>query len=87
MSRSRLDAKPMPLQRRAQVLIGSGFLRVDPDDQNACGTEIVDEPIKRRFERLERALAPVDEGYAVLSSGVATICRGRRAEIAAPLQH
>jgi len=37
----RLDAESAPLQRHAQILLGFGLLRVDPDDQDTGRTQII----------------------------------------------
>jgi hypothetical protein len=86
MHGSCLDDKAAPFQGEAKGFVGRGLLGINPDDQQAGGTQEPHQPIKRYLEGFERAPSPIDQRDIVLTGRMATVCRGCRANIAAAMQ-
>jgi hypothetical protein len=65
---ARLNTKAQPIQRQPEHLKGYAIRGADPDNQHASGTQEVHEPVKRRFESIDRVLPPSHKRHVELAA-------------------
>ena len=70
-STARDDAKPKLVQGQPQPLLSFATRIVDPNGHYARRSQTTHEPVERRFQCFDRAVAPSDHGHVIVTLGQA----------------
>ena len=62
-----LDDKAVGFQHGAKFSVAGALLGIDPGNQYTRQRKKVNEPVQRRLERIDRVLAPINEGHIELT--------------------
>lgn len=66
-----IDAKTKLVQPQPQPLLSFAFGIVDPDGHYTRWAQTMHKPVERRFQCFDRAVAPRDHGYIIVTPGQA----------------